>query len=97
LSYRVAEGKVFGGRIKLDYAKTDTTITLQYKGYEEALRPFFARIDANPENAAQQFADIFCGTFTPESYTGSKINMTQLNMKKADGSNIHVVAEKIIM
>lgn len=97
LSYRVAEGKVFGGRIKLDYTKTDTTITLQYKGYEEALRPFFARIDANPENAAQQFADIFCGTFTPESYTGSKINMTQLNMKKADGSNIHVMAEKIIM
>ncbi len=96
ISYR-AEGKLFSGRINLTYSKTDTTISLQYKDYESALRPLFARIAANPDDAAQQLADIFSGTFTPESYTGSQLNMTQLLMKKADGTAIRIQADKIIM
>lgn len=97
VSYRVAEGKIFGGRINLNYTKTDTDVTLSFKNYDKALSPLFARINADPEKAVQQFTDIFCGTFTPESHSGSQINMTHLNLKKADGTNIHVSAEKIIM
>jgi len=96
ISY-LADGKQFGGRIKLDQTNMNEEITFSYKSYEESLLPLFARIADTPTAAVALFTDAFCGTFRPESYCGSTLNLTQLLLKDADGTTIHVKADKIIM
>lgn len=96
ISY-LAEGKQFGGRINLNHSNKDDVLTFSYKSYEEPLLPLFARIADTPADAAARFTDAFCGTFRPESYCGSTLNLTQLLLKDADGTTIHVKADKIVM
>lgn len=96
ISY-LADGKQFGGRINLNHTNADEVITFSYKSYEESLLPLFKRIANTPEEGAAMFANIFCGNFTPESYSGSKLNLTQLLLKDTDGTTIHVKADKIVM
>lgn len=96
VSYLV-ENKVFGGRVVLDYVNKNDLLTFTYKSHEDALKPLFARLADTEEEAVALFTDIFCGTFTPKSYTGSALNMTQLLLERADGTSIHVRADKIIM
>lgn len=92
----LVEGKQFGGSITLNQTVTSDAITFQYKSHDEALNPLFTRIDPMG-GAVDQIMQIFGGTFTPESYTGSALNMTQLKLNKADGTSIHIKAEQIIM
>jgi hypothetical protein len=95
VSYLV-ENKVFGGRIVLDYVNKNDLLTFTYKSHEDALKPLFARLADSQDEAAALFTDIFCGTFTPKSYTGSALNMTQLSLENTSGTSIHVKADKII-
>ena len=97
-----AEGKQFSGKIDFNTTITSETIKFSYKSYDAELLPLLMRIgdnqDQGGENGAQLFCDIFCDTFSPESYTGSALNMTQLILNgKNSGSSIHIKAERIIM
>jgi hypothetical protein len=100
INYTV-EGKLFSGRINFNSNITDDVITFSYKSYDESLNPLFMRMNGDQEagdGGAKKICDIFCDTFTPESYTGSALNMTQLKMNgKNNGSCIHIKAERIIM
>ena len=97
-----AEGKQFSGKIDFNSTVTSETIKFSYKSYEEDLLPLLLRIDDGADQGgdggAKQFCDIFCDTFTPQSFTGSALNMTQLMLNgKTNGSAIHIKAERIIM
>ena len=101
INYSV-ENKMFSGKIDLNASVTSEAITLSYKSYDPELLPLFMRMgdnqDQGGEDGAQLFSDIFCGTFTPESFTGSALNMTQLYLKgKNNDTSIHIKAERIIM
>lgn len=97
-----AAGKQFTGKIDFTSTITSDAITFRYKKYDAELDPLFMRMgetaDQEGEECAQLFCQIFCDTFTPESYTGSALNMTQIILKgKNSGSSIHIKAERIIM
>lgn len=97
-----AEGKQFSGKIDFTSTITSDAITFRYKKYDAELDPLFMRIDDGADQGgdggAKQFCDIFCDTFTPQSFTGSALNMTQLMLNgKTNGSAIHIKAERIIM
>lgn len=94
ISYLV-DGKVFGGRIVLNHKNANEQLTFSYKSHEDALKPLFARLAATETDAAKLFCDIFCGTYKPESYTGSALNMTQL-LLQGENRTIHVIADKMI-
>lgn len=96
ISYLV-ENKVFGGRITLTYKQTGDQIKLSYRSYDKALNPLFARLADTTSEATAMFSDIFCDTFTPKSYSGSGLNMTQLLLEAENGKAIHVRADKIIL
>lgn len=97
------DGMQFGGRINFSNTITSDAITLKYKSHDEELKPLFIRLDASGadvptgDGVEQIFCRIFAGTFVPESYTGSALNLTQLRFKRADGASIHVKAENVIM
>lgn len=92
----LVENKVFGGRITLNYTNANDKLTFTYKSHDKALKPLFARLADTESEAVALFTDIFCGVFTPQSYTGSALNMTQLLLEGENGKSIHVRADKII-
>lgn len=93
----LVENKVFGGRITMTFQQTGDQVTLSYRAYDKTLDPLFARLADTTSEATAMFSDIFCGTFTPKSYSGSALNMTQLLLEGENGKAIHVKADKIIL
>lgn len=95
-----AEGKQFSGRINF-YAGVDNDITFRYKSIDDDIKPLFTRLSGDQESVdgvAALFCSIFCDTFTPESYMGSALNLTQLKLNgKNSGSCIHIRAQRVIM
>lgn len=80
----LVEGKLFEGAINLNYSSKNNQITYSYKGFESSIKPLLDRInDADNTAAAQQIANIFCGTFTPET-AGSELNMNKMYLKDGD-------------
>lgn len=90
------EGRLFEGKINMNYKNANGEITLSYKGTDASLATLLARLNADEVVAAKQIAAIFEGTFIPESYTGSLLNMTQMLLRDKTKSTrfIHVIADK---
>lgn len=90
------EGLLFEGKVNMTYENKENVITLKYKGVDTSLFSLLARLDADQTTAAKKIASVFEGTFTPESYTGSLLNMTQLLLRDNLNSTrfIHVIADK---
>lgn len=83
------------GKINLNYTNSNGVITFSFKGVDTSDKPLaelLARLDTDATKAAKMLAAPFLGTFTPESYTGSKLNMTQITLRDGD-RYIHVVAD----
>lgn len=94
ISYLV-DNRVYEGRLNCSYTNQDGIITYKYLTTEKTLDALMSRIDANKTVAATMFADIFCGSWVPTSYTGTKLNMVQLLLTSTTDSNkfIHVIAD----
>lgn len=94
ISYLV-DNHLYEGRLNCNFTNQDGVITYTYYSVEKTLNALMARIDADKTVAATMFADIFCGSWVPTSYTGTKLNMVQLLLTSTTDSNkfIHVIAD----
>jgi len=95
VSYTV-DNKVFEGHLNLNYSVQDNKITFSYKSADSNISKLLERLGGD-EAGAQKFADIFCDTFTPSSYSGSTLNMVQMYLNGNNGKKIHVVADSELL
>lgn len=89
------EGKLFQGYLNLTYTNMNGQVKFAYKNADASILPLLYRIDADPTVAAERLADIFCDTFVPSSYSGSKLNMVEMTLTSTtdDTKVIHVLAD----
>lgn len=91
----LAEGKLFEGRIMCTFNDNEGVMTLAASSADANLTPLLLRIDPDKTVAQKKITDIFMGSFTAESYTGTTLNMVQLLLHSTENSNkfIHVIAD----
>jgi len=90
----LVDGKMFEGYINLGYQYSTNEITFTAGEANASLDPLLKRIASTSKLGAKRFTDIFCGTYTVESQSGSQFNMIHMNLLSTtvNGKKIHIVA-----
>lgn len=91
----LVDGKVFEGRIDLDFSKNNHLITFKYKSANKNIEPLLARINEDTNAAAKEIADIFCDTFECKSYNGGTLNLVEmiLQSQSKNSKQIHIIVD----
>lgn len=94
ISYLVDQ-KLFEGRLTCNFSEGEGVLTYSYVSTEKTLNALMERIDADPAVAAAKICDIFMGSYTASSYTGTLLNMVQMLLTSTENDNkfIHVIAD----
>ena len=89
------EGKLFQGYLNLKYTNTNGKVKFDYKNADSSILPLLYRLNDDIDVAAQSIADIFCDTYVPASYSGSKLNMVEMTLTSTTDAAkvIHVLAD----
>ncbi len=72
------EGKLFQGYLNLRYSNVANRIRFTYRSADKSIEPLLLRLGSTVADGAALFSDIFCDTFTAESYSGSQLNMVEM-------------------
>ncbi|MCQ2343204.1 MAG: DUF4302 domain-containing protein [Paludibacteraceae bacterium] len=93
ISYSV-NNRLYEGYIRLQYDYSGEQVSFAAGAADASLNALLTRIAPTAQAGAKMFTDIFCGTYTVSSRSGSQFNMINMNMTTTDGSKtIHVVAD----
>ena len=89
------EGKLFQGYLNLTYTNSNGQVKFAYKNADSSIMPLLLRLDNDLTTAAENLAAIFCDTFVPASYSGSKLNIVEMTLTSTTNAAkvIHVLAD----